>query len=217
MEQTKANDRRVLCIRRDSVAVDFLQDAFGELEYRNMAELFVGMAPLLIDKDMAELDPDYLQLLPYVVVRVDTHCMLHYRRGKAYGESRLKGLLSLGFGGHVELQDIGSPGSGSLIDTLLYSANRELQEELGSHAPKVTKFEATIFDPTNEVGRVHLGLLAFVDVTTAQAAQFIGEEHHVNDLFYTDSHDLMSSYGEMEPWSRMVLIDQQPNCDRKTT
>src|SRR5262249_13551422 len=51
-----------------------------------------------------ENDPEFKQIIPYVVLRyVDQ--LFHYTRGKAASETRLQALRSVGVGGHISEVD----------------------------------------------------------------------------------------------------------------
>src|SRR5271157_3221529 len=52
----------------------------------------------------AETNPDFKQIIPYVVV-TDGKSVLHYVRGKKAGEQRLVTKGSIGIGGHINDED----------------------------------------------------------------------------------------------------------------
>src|SRR5207253_1300135 len=98
----------------------------------------------------------WLQLLPYIKVGVERGDTFRYTRGGGGEEARLHGNYSVGIGGHVDIY----PQPGSLLSVIQAEAQREAKEEtkldLEPHLLTPTHF---ICDPTNAVGRVHLGLL----------------------------------------------------------
>ena len=121
-----------------------------------------------------EKNPDYLQLLPYILVKDDTipseEKFLMYQRTKQVGEERLGGKFSIGVGGHVELLDMfGAAGTdwGTKIPvdkTLVLATHREVLEETNIE-DEITQevlqeaFKGFIIDRGDEVGKVHLGLV----------------------------------------------------------
>jgi len=128
-------------------------------------------------------DPRYKQLLPYMIARQKqedgTYLYFPYRRTKKVGESRLAGNGSLGYGGHIDLEDIVS--TGSVIDlkaTILKSALREAIEEFtlshtvfgeekataGLYADAISFGDLFIVDNSNDVGELHLGIIMYFDV-----------------------------------------------------
>ncbi len=133
------------------------------------------------ERETLEKDPTYRQVLPYVIVRQrnsDGKILYQpYRRTSMVGESRLAGNVSIGYGGHIDYDDIATdqdtPGVVNLYQTIFLAAAREVQEELNTrdHA-NTTMFNNTpltfpgyfILDDTNEVGKVHVGVIMFLDL-----------------------------------------------------
>jgi predicted NUDIX family phosphoesterase len=116
-------------------------------------------------------DNAYRQLLPYVTFRRGDQ-VLPYLRGKAVGEKRLAGNVSVGWGGHIDIIDLVFDAN-SVIDvvaTVMKNIKRELGEEMrlfliNDPTGDVDVMEAGelvfngfINDNSNEVGRLHLGL-----------------------------------------------------------
>jgi predicted NUDIX family phosphoesterase len=137
-------------------------------------------------REELEKDDRYGQILPYVVLwqrdkATGDISLFVYRRTKGSGESRLLGNHSVGVGGHVDLIDVYNDSS-SVIDlriTLAKAIARELNEEILFRASGgetytydvfsvgncvLPKFAGVINDTSNEVGRVHLGLLYMHEV-----------------------------------------------------
>lgn len=111
------------------------------------------------DRAQAETDEDYLQLIPYVVLRNRAGQAWHYRR--VGGDPRLVERLSCGLGGHVEPADA----RGDLVATAVAAARRELREELGDAAAESLCLgppAAWIHERLTAVGRVHVGWLFVV-------------------------------------------------------
>src|SRR5690606_22507248 len=98
--------------------------------------------------------------------------VLLYQRGKGVGESRLVGNHSVGIGGHVSdteayIEHI----SGTLYsnkeciyNTAWIEANEELDAEYSSDFENLD----IIYDDSDEVGAVHLGVCAKIHVTYAE-------------------------------------------------
>jgi len=123
---------------------------------------FVEKNFLFIERPLAETNEDYLQLIPYIVVRNSTH-IFTYQRLKGGNEARLHAKYSIGIGGHIdrvkELEHLSDLGN-LLISNAAYT---ELYEELTIEANNkflsLTPLNQYIYDPSNAVGRVHLGVL----------------------------------------------------------
>lgn len=132
---------------------------------------------VFISREICETDPNYLQLIPYVVlIDFDGNFapqVVSYRRPVKNTEQRLASLHSIGFGGHVEpdpnvvSSSITEPylpaSSFSEFDLeveLRNAASRELYEECGilvEHDRLIP--HAMIYDHSNAVGQVHYGVL----------------------------------------------------------
>lgn len=147
-------------------------------------------------RHQAEEDENWQQVIPYLVVRSPSG-WFRYRRGKAGSESRLHALWSCGVGGHVE------PVDGTLLDPqAAYRTGmvRELREELGVESFQ-DRFLGLIRDPSNPVGRVHLGFVHLVtvpgDVSSAEEA--------LQEGTHGPASEIRTLAGSMETWSRLVI------------
>lgn len=150
-----------------------------------------------------ETDPTYKQVIPYVVyydLALDSY--LVYQR--KLGDSRLTGKWSLGIGGHVNEID---ESIFSIKQTICANINRELSEELGEDRARPTDqwwnyFRGYIYDPSDEVGSVHLGLVFLRPMALSEKYVFEDTEHSFEVVSYQGVKDL---YENMENWSRAVI------------
>lgn len=125
----------------------------------------------LEDRATCETDDSLLQLLPYIaLVNQNDGRVFGYYRGKAGGESKLVGKMSMGVGGHVEeaLQL-----HGDLVTLLVTHAVREVVEEVGYKDPEsirhqleaqLVKGATLVYQPEDKVGKFHLGIFLSVAV-----------------------------------------------------
>lgn len=111
-----------------------------------------------IDRDQAEVSEEWVQLIPYCVIRRGASVFVYRRKGT---EGRLNGLRSIGVGGHINPVD---SGQGSVYEAAL---RRELAEEVGIAVGRVPDPVALIYDPSNAVGKVHLGVVHNVRVPSS--------------------------------------------------
>src|ERR1700745_4388450 len=104
----------------------------------------------------AENDPAHKQIIPYVIV-AHRDRVLYYVRGKKAGEQRLVAKGSIGIGGHMNDHDEGL----FALDPAAYDAavQREVGEELKLGATYRNRAVALLNDDSNDVGRVHLGVV----------------------------------------------------------
>ena len=154
---------------------------------------------LYLDREQAEHDRRYKQIIPYALILCGDK-ILRYRRGKRGAESRLHGLYSVGVGGHILEQD-----NWPFARGLGYreAMRRRLMEELEIDVTG-EKAVAVINDDSTDVGRVHFGVVHLVHVAEESLAhwrygvvhpEFIPLNEAVNDAF---------SY---ESWSHFCLLN----------
>jgi predicted NUDIX family phosphoesterase len=155
-------------------------------------------------REWLELDEDFRQIIPYVVLR-DAGKLLHYQRSSQGNESRLHGRFSLGFGGHIDLEDVVA--EGSVVDlrrTIGNSARRELIEEVGLQPDQVRnrQFLGLICSSSSEVERVHLGWVEVWNTDLATIAPTDPTVVHLAPITVTEAIDQADQY---EEWSRHTL------------
>ena len=105
-----------------------------------------------------EQDPTYKQLISYVIVKNAKGEILVYQRLTGGGENRLHGLASIGVGGHMNPVD-GLSGDKLLLE----NTYRELEEEIGVR-PLQLGLVGIVNDDSNDVGKVHIGLIYVADI-----------------------------------------------------
>lgn len=165
-----------------------------------------------------EADQEHLQILPYIVVikgRVDDLAnakFVTYRRGATVGEAKLAGNASIGFGGHVDLTDVIS--RNSVIDfpqTVNDCAAREVDEEVNLSelfAAENLHYHSLIVDHSNEVGKVHLGVVFFYEIA-GDAAPLINEEELtlLGEYSASELRQVEADGMNLESWSKLILAD----------
>lgn len=191
--------KQALCVIRAAADIDFSSMAVQAIP----ETLFTAEARLL-DRDVVETDPGWLQLIPYIAV-FDKHGRIFcYERGVKGGEDRLHAKLSIGIGGHVEDE----PSDGVVLDlqsVLLRGAERELEEELGV-AANVTHFMAAIYTGAsgNPVDQVHLGLLSHVTLLEEVSGNEPGIIEKGRFMTLTELL-LPENFDRLELWSQAVV------------
>jgi predicted NUDIX family phosphoesterase len=141
---------------------------------------------------------------------------LTYKRTKRLPESRLHGYYSLGFGGHLNPEDlrpllnIFDPG---LAAPLLL---RELGEELRIDrraAPRI-HYRGLLYDDSRPVSRQHLGITYDVFLNSDQFE--IGERGFLMDAKFETLEEIASRQEEFENWSWILIREEQQwnRCDR---
>lgn len=158
-----------------------------------------------IKRGLAEKDPSLKQPIAYsIILNKDLKKVFAYQRAlkdKEYHEKRLQGKLSWGIGGHIEKIDI-KVNQNPIYSSLL----RELEEEIemgdNSSSPKVLGY---INDDSNDVGRVHFGILYVIETNSiikpksselkTGGLKTIAELEHIN----------LSPEYVVETWSKISL------------
>ncbi len=125
--------------------------------------LFAPSAARFMRRGDAELDPNFKQLIPYVVFTCEhngAELVFAYRRGKGQGEARLRSKWSVGIGGHVNESDLVV---GDAENPFEAGTKREIAEEVSLDA-RIASFERVglVNDDSTVVGSVHLGVVCRV-------------------------------------------------------
>lgn len=152
-----------------------------------------------MDRDAAEQDARYKQLIPYVVLRFH-ESVFSYVRGKKSSESRLMAMRSIGVGGHIEPADLSLFSSDR--DMYLEAARREVNEEVQLDTSYVEHIVALINDDSTEVGKVHLGILHIWDLAEPKVAK---REGLITQAGFVAIESLKANLDELETWSQIAL------------
>ncbi len=148
-----------------------------------------------------ETDPSYKQLIPYVVLQWnDPHGrpqVFAYTRGGGGGETRLHAKRSIGIGGHISREDAGDGN-----DPYVAGMHRELFEEVRLDSQYSERCEGLIYDPSNEVGQVHLGV---VHRLVLQSPQVVSNEDDLADGGFVPVNELKQQFDRLETWSQLAL------------
>ncbi|WP_248499244.1 NUDIX domain-containing protein [Staphylococcus aureus] len=150
--------------------------------------------------DMEE-DPSYKQLISYCLLENEHGEILVYERLSGGGEARLHGQFSIGVGGHMN--DV--PGAESINEVLRVNAQRELEEEVGLSEQDSQNMEYIGFinDDNNEVGKVHIGVVFKITVSTNDVE---AKETDTLRIKWVEK-GIIESYDDFETWSALILQD----------
>lgn len=192
-------DEMILVVRRS--LFDQL-GAFQGLNFevdRYLPELLNRSQNFFTPRAAAETDPSLKQIIPYALL-VHEGRVLHYVRGKKAGEQRLVAKGSVGIGGHMNDQDEGL----FALDRAAYDAGvqREVCEELRVHSAYTNHAVALLNDDSNEVGRVHLGVVHIFQLEKPDVQK---GEAMITELQFLDRTQLESRRDALESWSQICL------------
>ncbi|MGH9417220.1 MAG: hypothetical protein ACRD01_11385 [Terriglobales bacterium] len=212
----KSQDELVLAVPRKGVF------AVGEFQGLVLASSISGGAMLryifdtrharFLPRSVAEEDPAWKQIIPYVVLHCDGEIFC-YRRGQQSTETRLRTLQSVGLGGHIRHTDEGlfaAPGWASYHTAMEREMNEEvvLVEEV-----RERHLTALVNDETSPVGRMHLGLVHLWELWTPAVR---AREPKIAEAHWESVAEL-ANLGALafETWSQLVLahwgeLRQQP-------
>lgn len=149
----------------------------------------------------AETNEAWKQPIPSVIIKRGDEVFV-YKRLKAGGEARLHDQLSITVGGHMNrINDVHNWGT-----NLVMNVQRELYEEVSIVGPhKLPTRIGLLNDDSDEVGRVHIGILFMLDVPE-------GTEVSVRETDKLDGHwirikDLRKAglFEALESWSQLIV------------
>lgn len=149
-----------------------------------------------IDRDEAENNPNYKQIIPYCVISRGTATFC-YQRSKIGSENRLHDLWSIGVGGHI------NPCDGLSNETIVNACKRELDEEVKFSSLRNAGFVGIINDDSNLVNSVHLGIVYHVKLTDHSSFE-VKEDALANGSFIA-SEVVKIEDKNWENWSSLVI------------
>lgn len=164
-----------------------------------------------------ENDDSVLQIIPYVIIFDKDKKLALYRRTSEGGESRLAHKDSIGFGGHINVHDAEFLFSSSLknrdprFNLIKACVQRELNEELNwTSVPVAGCTDIAIYDNSNSVSKVHVGVLQLAYVTEFPTAR----EASIGEVIPMSIEELKANKDNNESWTNIVLEFIEPILDR---
>ncbi|MEZ5325328.1 MAG: hypothetical protein R3F19_09710 [Verrucomicrobiales bacterium] len=150
-------------------------------------------------RDHAEDDPGHKQIIPYAIFHHNGR-ILHYVRGSKSGEQRLAAKGSVGIGGHINSED--AEQASIEKDTYLTGVEREINEELILDGNYRQRLVGLINDDSNEVGKVHLGVVHVFDL---ESDHVLPNENPITELEFFDREQLAARREHLETWSQICF------------
>ena len=151
-----------------------------------------------LEREIAEQSFDFKQVIPYVVVtNTDNTRWLLSQRTSQQQETRLHNKFSIGQGGHINNLDFGG-GQSPIVNGMM----REINEEFSLEDIRECVPFGLINDNSNEVGRVHFGLVYMLRVGSSK---FHVAEQGKHIAQWATLEELEARYEQMEHWSQIVM------------
>ncbi len=196
-------DEEILVFSRDSLP--------RYIETSGLTKFGVSLPQLLDEcypmmRRLAEENQNVIQLVSFYIVRYKSQ-FLTYKRTKRLPESRLHGFYSIGFGGHLNPDDIPPLDLHFDPDYAVQSMVRELREELILDERPRLEFRGLLYDDSREVSKQHIGLV--YDVRLQSRKYRIGERGFLIDPKFETLNQILSRIEEFENWSALVAREQQ--------
>lgn len=188
-------EEQVLVLRRERVPGGCDFRGIRAADRATLAELRAALRVdgSYVSRSIAEADPAFKQIIPYVVVR-DAERVFLMERSDEGADARLHRKASIGVGGHLNSIDAGA-------DPLLGGLHREWGEELVAAWEPEFRLVGLLNDDSNPVGSVHLGIVFEVD---AAGRPVDVRERTKLSGGWADRAALLESWDRLETWSRLV-------------
>jgi predicted NUDIX family phosphoesterase len=159
------------------------------------------LKPILASDQLSFQPRGAKQLIPYVLLQYTTvegeTQLFTYTRGGGSGEKRLHAKRSVGIGGHISQQDAVGDG-----DFYSVGMERELSEEVIIKTKYTESREGLIYDPSNEVGKVHLGV---VHRFVLDAPLVESNEADLAEGAFVNVKQLLAEPEGLETWSQLAI------------
>ena len=166
-----------------------------------LSKIFAQGVAHFMPRSQAEQNPDYKQLIPYVIMTYNGK-YLSYIRGTRAGEKRLVGNRSIGIGGHINPVDDMPLFDSDFYETYLAAVEREVDEEVSVETSHTDSIVALLNDESNEVGRVHLGIVHYWVLDAPKVSK---KEQMITKMAFMTPAELQEVEDTLETWSGLCL------------
>ena len=190
--------KEVLVVKRNILFDNFYFQGFIKKEEYNFIPIILANYEYKERTDELEKNSDYQQIGSYIwIVNPVTKEVFAYKRASKkenYKEDRLMSKWSCGVGGHIDKKD----SEGDPIKNVMM---RELKEEVKMEKYPEPKIVGFINDDSDDVGKVHVGVVGIVE-TTEKVEK--GDDEMEHGKFYSISEiDKIISEGKAENWTSL--------------
>jgi predicted NUDIX family phosphoesterase len=194
-------EEQVLVVERAVVeSVGMFHGLVFDVE-KYLDRLFAPGVLRFMPRPLAEKDPNFKQLIPYVLISCNGK-YLSYVRGKRAGETRLVAKRSMGIGGHINPIDNDVPLFADFREIYKTAVHREIAEEINIETAYSDRIVALLNDDSNEVGQVHLGVVHHWRLDSENVTR---REQMITQLEFLEIAALQKLRDTMETWSQLCL------------
>ena len=194
-------EEQVLVIKRQVVERAGMFNGLMFDTGRYLREIFGQGVGRFMNRSEVETNPDYKQLIPYVIMSYDGK-YLSYVRGKRAGETRLVGNRSIGIGGHINPADDMPLFNTNFRETYLAAVDREVAEEVCVETKHSNRIVALLNDESNEVGSVHLGIVHYWALDEPNVSK---REQMITQMAFMTPAELQEVRDSLETWSGLCV------------
>lgn len=214
----KTDDLMWTLNRASATGIDFATDKGNDL-CKTLSDMYC--LGFFAERFKMENREDFKQIIPCFMIRdCETNTILIYQRQSGHTEGRLAGKWTPVFGGHVDPNDedkdlIARNEKSFYIPRLFFNAlKREMEEETGikNIDDKSLEFEGFIYDDSDPVGRVHLGILFsyYTRIDNNLLQQIVNKPEianiiQVNEESLEEFFNAPNSNYTLEGWAQIAL------------
>ncbi|MCP1324309.1 NUDIX domain-containing protein [Bacillus sp. S0628] len=173
-----------------------------DMYYKSMRRGSVEEVDTPVSKN-AELNFDYKQPIPYIVIRRGENEFFVTERLQGGGESRLHGKLAMGAGGHINPLSVTEDEPFEIV--LEENIKRELEEELDISRKVEIKPIGLINDDSDNTGKVHIGILGIIDLDVEATVAVKEVEQLAGHWMTLDELKSKEVYDRLENWGKIVV------------
>lgn len=150
-----------------------------------------------IERRKIEYNFNYKQVINYIILFCKDK-IFSYRRGLIEADKRVSFNLSIGIGGHIAKENNENLNK-SIFSTGMES---ELNEEVDITTEFKTKLVALINDDSDDVGKVHFGIIYLIDLKTQSIK---AKEDIIEEPNFVTLEELKKNLNQYESWSRICI------------
>lgn len=195
----------ILVIPADKFDSKYMNCTFNTIDYTHLEVILKNF--LFKTRYMMEEDTTYKQIIPYVLIVNEKNEILTYQRSAKGGENRLHNMYSIGVGGHLDENKENQHETG--MEVYLDGMIREIEEEINIKTNRDDfEIKATIYDDSNEVGKVHFGVVSFLRIDSKEFMHDGEMDILINREFLT-IEELSNRHDSLENWSKIIVENKE--------